>query len=116
MRRLPSTLLTAPLAHREPSSGLADDVLSALRQAITVNVPENAMSVPIEVLAQRVLQLPVSNRMRLLDRVISSLNTDRDRDALWNRLAADRDAQADMNPAVLAPGSQTLARVRAHFN
>jgi hypothetical protein len=62
MRYLPSTLLMA-LAHRGPSFGLADDLRSALRQAIRVNVQENTMSVPIEVLARQVLQQPASDRV-----------------------------------------------------
>ena len=70
------------------------------------------MSVSVEVLAQQVLQLAISDRARLLDRVISSLDADRDRDARWNRLAADRDAEADLNPAMLVPGPEALARIR----
>lgn len=62
MRYLLITLLMA-LAHRGPSSGLADDLRSALRQAIRVNVPENALSIPIEVLARQLLQQPASDRV-----------------------------------------------------
>jgi hypothetical protein len=71
------------------------------------------MSLPIEVLAQQVLQLPVSERARLLDQVISSLDADRNRDARWNHLAAARDAEADRDPSVLVPGPEALARIRA---
>lgn len=71
------------------------------------------MSVPIEVLAQQVLQLPASDRARLLDQVISSLDADRERDARWNALAAKRDAEGDTDPSVLVPGAETLARIRA---
>ena len=71
------------------------------------------MPVPVEVLAQQVLQLPASDRTRLLDQVISSLDTDRERDARWNDLAAMRDAQADADPSVLVAGPEAIARIRA---
>jgi hypothetical protein len=49
----------------------------------------------------------------LLDQVISSLDADRERDARWNALAAERDAEADADPAVLVSGPQATARIRA---
>jgi hypothetical protein len=60
-----------------------------------------------------VLQLPTQERARLLDRVIGSLDADRERDARWNTLAARRDAEADADPSLLAPGPEVLARIRA---
>jgi hypothetical protein len=71
------------------------------------------MSVPIELLAQQILQLAPSERARLLDQVIGSLDADRERDARWNALAAQRDAEADADPALLVPGPEALARIRA---
>jgi hypothetical protein len=71
------------------------------------------MTVPIEVLAQQVLQLPASERARLLDQVIGSLDDDRERDARWNDLAARRDAEADADPSVLVSGPEAIARIRA---
>jgi len=71
------------------------------------------MSVPVELLAQQVLQLPPSERARLLDQVIGSLDADRERDARWNKLAAQRDAEADTDPSVLVSGPEALARIRA---
>ncbi|MDP2184770.1 MAG: addiction module protein [Xanthomonadales bacterium] len=71
------------------------------------------MSVPIEVLAQQVLQLPSSDRINLLNQVISSLDSDKARDAKWNAVAAQRDAQADADPSLLVSGQEALARVRA---
>lgn len=73
------------------------------------------MSVPVEVLAQQVLQLPAADRARLLDQVISSLDADRERDRRWNELAARRDAEADANPAVLVSGPEAVARIRAEL-
>jgi hypothetical protein len=71
------------------------------------------MSLPVDVLAQQVLQLPTAERARLLDQVISSLDADRERDARWNALAARRDAEADADPSVLVSGPEALARIRA---
>lgn len=73
------------------------------------------MPVPVDVLAQQVLQLPASDRARLLDQVISSLDADRERDARWNTLAAARDAEADADPSVLVPGAEAVARLRANL-
>lgn len=67
----------------------------------------------IEVLTQQVLQLPTQDRARLLDRVIGSLDADRERDARWNALAARRDSDADADPSLLVPGPEALARIRA---
>ncbi len=74
---------------------------------------ESAMPVPVEVLTQQVLQLPASDRARLLDQVITSLDADRARDARWNELAAKRDAEADADPAALVSGPEAVARIRA---
>lgn len=71
------------------------------------------MSIPVELLTQQVLQLPTSERTRLLDQVIESLDTDRERDARWNALAAKRDAEAEADPSVLVSGPEALARIRA---
>lgn len=71
------------------------------------------MSLPLDVLAQQVLQLPAADRARLLDRVISSLDADRERDARWNALAAQRDAEADTDPAAMVPGPDAVAAIRA---
>lgn len=71
------------------------------------------MSLPVDVLAQQVLQLPAPDRARLLDQVIGSLDADRERDARWNELAARRDAEADGDPTTLVSGPEALARIRA---
>ncbi|RVT53452.1 hypothetical protein [Rubrivivax albus] len=71
------------------------------------------MTVPIELLAQQLLQLSASDRARLLDQVIRSLDADRERDTRWNALAAQRDAEADADASVLVQGPEAMARVRA---
>ena len=71
------------------------------------------MSVPVEVLAQQVLQLNSSDRAKLLGQVITSLDSDKARDAKWNALAAERDAHAEADPLLLVSGPEALARIRA---
>jgi hypothetical protein len=71
------------------------------------------MTAPIELLVQKVLQLPATDRDRLLDQVISSLDADRERDARWNALAAQRDAEAEADASVLVSGPEAIARIRA---
>jgi hypothetical protein len=73
---------------------------------------ENTMSVSVELLAQQVLQLAPAERARLLNQIIGSLDADSERDARWNALAAQRDAQADADPSLLVPGPEALARIR----
>ena len=71
------------------------------------------MPLPVDVLASQVLQLPAAERTKLLNQVVSSLEVDAQRDALWNALAAQRDAEADADPSALVPVAQALARLRA---
>lgn len=71
------------------------------------------MSLPVEVLAREVLELPTTERARLLAQVIESLDADKERDKRWNAVAAQRDAEADADPGVLVPASEALARLRA---
>ena len=71
------------------------------------------MSVPVEVLAQQVLMLSSSDRAKLLNQVITSLDSDKARDAKWIALAAQRDSQAAADPSLLVSGPEALARIRA---
>jgi len=71
------------------------------------------MPLPIDVPASQVLQLPTAERAKLLNQVISSLEADVQRDARWNALAAERDAEADADPSALVPVAEALARLRA---
>lgn len=52
------------------------------------------MGMPIEVLEAELLQLPKADRIRVLDRVVASLDTDAALDAAWDAVAAGRDAEA----------------------
>ena len=71
------------------------------------------MGMPVEVLESELLQLPKADRIRVLDRVVASLDADTARDAAWDAVAAQRDAEADQDPSVLFELDDVLARLRA---
>ncbi|MEI8264729.1 MAG: addiction module protein [Betaproteobacteria bacterium] len=73
------------------------------------------MGMPIEVLESELLRLPKADRIRVLDRVVASLDADAARDAAWEHVAARRDAEADRDPSVLLPLDDVLARLRAEL-
>ena len=59
------------------------------------------MGIPREALESQVLQLPTAERIRLLDRVVASLDADAARDGAWNAIAAEREAAAEKDPSLL---------------
>ena len=69
----------------------------------------------LESLAQEVLQLPPEVRPKLLDRVVESLDADRARDAAWDALAAQRDAEVESGAAQPPAVAQVLARLRTEL-
>jgi len=71
------------------------------------------VGIPVEVLESELLQLPKADRIRVLDRVVASLDADTARDAAWDAVAAQRDAEADQDPSVLLELDDVLARLRA---
>ncbi len=71
------------------------------------------MGKPVEVLEAELLLLPKADRIRVLDRVVASLDADVARDAAWDTVAAQRDAEAERDPAVLLPFDEALAQLRA---
>jgi hypothetical protein len=73
------------------------------------------MSRPLEALAEEVLQLPTEARLRLLDRVVASLDADRKRDEAWDALAARRDAEIESGHETAIPGPEVLGRLRAEL-
>ena len=69
------------------------------------------MGLPLEKLEAELLQLPPAERARLLDRVVASLDQDGKRDAAWDQLAAQREAQAQ--PEDWLDATALLGRLRA---
>lgn len=71
------------------------------------------MAIPLEALEAQVLRLPATERKRLLDRVVASLDADAARDAAWDAVAAAREAEATKDPALLVPLDEVLEQLRA---
>ena len=70
------------------------------------------MGRPVEVLEAELLQLPKADRIRVLDRVVASLDANATRDAAWDAVAARRDAEADQDPSLLLALDDVLAGLR----
>ena len=73
------------------------------------------MEKPVEVLEAELLQLPKADRIRVLDRVVASLDADAARDTAWDAISARRDAEADRDPYVLLQLNDVLAGLRAEI-
>ena len=73
------------------------------------------MGIPLEVLEAELLQLPTADRIRVLDRVVASLDADAARDEAWEAVAARRDAQAESDPSLLLTLDDVLAGLRAEL-
>jgi hypothetical protein len=73
------------------------------------------MSIPLETLEVAVLRLSSTDRARLLDRVVASLDADGVRDAAWDAVAAKREAALASGAATEAPLDDILARLKAEL-
>ena len=71
------------------------------------------MGMPLEALESEVLQLRTEDRVRLLDRVVASLDADAAREAAWDAEAARRDAAAQQDPTLMVSMDDALTRLRA---
>ena len=71
------------------------------------------MAMPLEALEAEVLQLRTEDRVRLLDRVVASLDADAAREAAWDAVAARRDAAAQRDPTLMVSMDDALTRLRA---
>lgn len=72
-------------------------------------------SLSLEVLESEVLRLPGADRVRLLDRVVASLDADAERDAAWDAVAARRDAEIEAGTATEISVDEVLARLEAEL-
>jgi hypothetical protein len=73
------------------------------------------MGMPVDLLAQEVLQLSTSERTTLLNRVIASLDADAEQDEAWDQLAAERDAHANADSSLLINGNEFLAALKTQL-
>jgi hypothetical protein len=73
------------------------------------------MSIELEVLQAQVLRLSATDRARLLDRLIASLDTDVGAEAAWDALADEREANLDSGQVNLIPLEVVVARLESRF-
>lgn len=71
------------------------------------------MSIPVEVLEVEVLSLPPSERSRLLDRLLASLDPDPEWEEAWAQEAERREADIAAGRSAWLPGEEVVARLRA---
>ena len=70
------------------------------------------MASTLESLESTLLNLPTADRIRLLDRIVESLDADKARDAAWDTVAASRAAAIDSGAVQPITLDGALARLR----
>ena len=73
------------------------------------------MQIELEVIEAQVLRLSSTDRAKLLDRLILSLDQDKARDQAWDELAKRRDAEIEGGQDAALDGPETLAQLRAKY-
>ena len=73
------------------------------------------MSMTLEALETEVFRLSPSDRSRLLEHLISSLDEDEEVEAAWDAVAAQREAQIYSGTAALIPFEAAFARLESRF-
>ncbi|MBL8518019.1 MAG: addiction module protein [Betaproteobacteria bacterium] len=74
------------------------------------------MTAPVEALAIEVLRLSPQDRAKLLDQVIMSLDADRARDAAWDKVASERDAEIEAGTVEPVSADAVVARLRRELS
>jgi putative addiction module component (TIGR02574 family) len=64
-------------------------------------------------LEAEVLQLAPADRSHLLERLIASLDADREVEEAWEREADRREAELESGSIAAVPGEEAIARLRA---
>ena len=73
------------------------------------------MSAKIEILEAEAMQLSPGERARLIERLISSLDTDPAVEEAWAAEAERRNEEIESGAVSLLPGPETLAKLKAEF-
>ena len=73
------------------------------------------MSITVEALEAEVLKLAPSERSRLLERLIISLDADAEVEDAWAREADRREAELESGAVAAIPGDQMMERLRARL-
>ncbi len=69
----------------------------------------------VERLEAAVLHLPPGERARLIERLITSLDTDPEVEEAWATEVERRHAEIESRAVSLLPGPETLAKLKAEF-
>ena len=73
------------------------------------------MSARIDTLEAEALQLAPTDRARLIDRPIASLDIDPEVEEAWAAEVERRNAEIESGALSLVPGPETLAKLKAEF-
>lgn len=73
------------------------------------------MPTSLEALQAEVLRLPPSDRARLLERLIVSLDADAEVEAAWDVVADVREGELTAGAAVAVPLEEAMSRLEARF-
>ena len=73
------------------------------------------MPTSLEALQAEVLRLSPSDRARLLDRLILSLDADAEAEAAWDAVAAARETEVTSGAVAAVPLDDAIARLEARF-
>ena len=76
---------------------------------------EQKMSISLETIQAEVLRLSPSDRSRLLERLIVSLDSDAEVQAEWDAIADAREGELASGAAVAVPLEEAMARLEARF-
>lgn len=69
----------------------------------------------VETLEAAALHLPPAERARLIERLITSLDSDPEVEEAWAAEVERRQAEIESGAVSLLPGPETLAKLRAEF-
>ena len=73
------------------------------------------MATPVEVIEAEALQLPVSERARLVERLIASLDAEQDVETAWMSEIERRHAEIESGSVSLVPMDEAMRRLKAEF-
>jgi putative addiction module component (TIGR02574 family) len=90
-------------------------VCGKLRSIKYLPPPEVAVSTNLEVLEAEVLQLSPTDRSRLFERLIASIDSDNEVEQAWEVEGDRRESELESGLVVAVPGQQAIARLRARL-
>lgn len=76
---------------------------------------EGSVSTNLEILEAEVLQLPPVERSHLLERLITSLDSDPEVEEAWEREADRREVELESGSVSAVSGQEAVARLRARL-